>query len=183
MKRSFALLFALILITGLVACGGDAETPAPVENPDEDSNDVIVNSSGDLFEGDNWSMEIAEGWTIMEVMGFTVLAAPGGDGSNVNVVVESMQGMSLDDYIEASLDMIETVFSGVEITSSEHIYVNGKNAMFVAYTSDFPGVHTTYQVTVEAGGMAYIITYTRMGETDYLDEVFTMLETFVVVSK
>ncbi|MCL2827502.1 MAG: DUF1795 domain-containing protein [Oscillospiraceae bacterium] len=195
MKRLFVALLALFLVVGLTACVETpepaetppppietpvpAETPVPLETP-EPEEPAEDDGNGTLFAGAGWSMEIADGWTVMEEIGVHALFAPGETGSNINVVVEHIQGMSLVDYVDASLDMLAAFFEEFELIREEGISINGKDGIFIAYTSDFPGVHTMYQFIVEADGIAYVITYTRMDETDYLDDVLDMLHTFTV---
>ena len=106
--------------------------------------------------------------------------APSGNGSSINVVTEHMQGLDIDDYADASMDMLEMIFDGIEFFIDEYIYINGKEGIVIAYTSAFPGVTVTFQFLVSVDGMAYIITYTQIGDIDYLLDVLEMLDTFTV---
>ena len=193
MKRLYVLLAALFLITGLAACGNDDEvssSPTPVDSPApneaqepdelEEDNDVAPNGNVSLFEGPNWSMEIVSGWTVMEIEGFTALVAPGISGTNINVVVENMQGMSLDDYVDASLEMLMEFFDDFELFFDDYIEVNGKDAILIIYATEHLDVYLTYQFIVEYNGTAFIITYTRMDETDFSYDVMDMVDTFTI---
>ena len=186
MKKIFAILMILLLSAGLAACSGTDDTPEPTvtpeatATPEPEETPEPNDTDAALFEGNGWSMEMADGWSVMDVAGFTFLVSPGGDGSNINVVSESMQGLDADGYVNASLDMLEAMFEDLELITRETISISeNKDAVLLIYTSAFPGVNRTYQFFLELDDTAFIITYTRMDDTDYFDDVLGMLETFV----
>ena len=56
--------------------------------------------------------------------------------------------------------------------------VDGSAGVVIGYVSDMVDAHVTYQFFIEVNGVAYIITYTSMGEIDYIDDVAEMVDTF-----
>ena len=199
MKRLYVLLLALLLMAVFAACGGNdtavaeptpeptpaAEpTPAPEPEPEPEPEPVAEEvdapvGGGGIFEGANWTMEIAAGWLTMEMFGMEFLIGPG-DGSNISILIESMQGMSMDEYLEASFEVLMDMFRDLEVLEESRTIINGKDAVKVIHSSPTMGVHSTYQFYIDWGGIAYIITYTRMSEDDHLDVVMSMLDTFTI---
>lgn len=161
-KKTLLFLLTLMILSAtlaLTACGGRRN----------------------LFEGDNWSMEIFGGWYVQSFGQRDFLFAPDSSGSNINILSESLGGFSLEESMAATIEVMPLTFDNFVLISSEHMEINGKNAMTLFFTSDdFMDVHTTYQFVVEHGGMGYIITYTRMNENDHLDAVLEMVNTFTV---
>ena len=200
MKKAITLLLALMLVSAFLMVGCDNDNDNNGDNNNGNGNVVDTNgngengtdngngtepngdngSNGDLFEGAEWSMEIADGWAVTEAMGMSVLSAEDGSGSNINVIVENMQGLSLEDYLDVNLEMLEEFFDDFDMVDLDHVEINGKDAIAIAYASGFMGVQMTYQFFVESDGTAFIITYTRMDEADRLDDVLAMLDTFTI---
>jgi uncharacterized protein YdeI (BOF family) len=189
-KRIILVLAALSVGLLLAACGGGTAappptTPAPTTAPTPteapaQTPAVQAQDDANLFQDANWSMQIFGGWFVENIGGTPFLFAPDGSGSNINVVIEHMQGLSLDDYVDANIDGLELFLDNFVILGDYYMDVNGKSAIFLSFTSDLPGVHTTYQFYVESGGVNYIITYTRASENDHLDTVLDMIDTFTV---
>ena len=198
-----SLIAALILFLGataLVGCDSDngqvvpepeaetvetteapteAETVGETEAPTEDETVEETNDSeGYLFGDDNFTMEVAEGWTIEEIAGMSFILAPNGM-SNVNVVAEGMQGLSLDEYVDISLGILIETFPDLELLMDEEFEVHGRAGVVIAYISGMIEAYVTYQFFIEVNNVAYIITYTSIGEVDLVDDVAAMVDTFI----
>ena len=189
-----AAIIAVMLFTLTACADNDAPAPPAPANPSPPSAapaeptpttppaDSDPAPQSGLFEGVGFSMEIASGWTaqvLQELGGIEVLVAPSGV-SNINVVSESMQGLSLDDYADATLDMLEVIMPGFDLLLGDDMVVNGRDAVIFVYATDLPGVMTTYQIIVDGGETVFIITYTRMDDTDYSYDFLDMVNTFTV---
>ncbi|MCL2545604.1 MAG: hypothetical protein FWE06_00220 [Oscillospiraceae bacterium] len=190
-----AILCALFVLL-LTACDNNGtttepngETTAPTETiisaePNGETTEPTITEPIDeegLLTGERFTMEIADGWEISDLLpGIAALAAPH-SASNINVIPENSQGFDLDDMLDATIPMLENLFSGFELMEREDdLEINGKEAAFIMYQSDFPGVEMTYQFFILANDMIFTVTYTRMDDTDFMDDVVTMLETFTV---
>jgi len=187
MKVFLKTILMLTLVITLAACGGNGNEPVadPVPGPeviDNDNGNVDENINMDgLFADDNWSMEIADGWEVMELGGMLFLMATDTEGSNINVVTESTHGMNIDEYLDATFEALDMFIPDFELITHEDITMSGEAGGFIAFTSGIAGVHTTYQFFTVIDGTAYIVTYSRMGEDpNLLDEVRSMLETFTI---
>jgi len=198
-KQTFkqSLIAAVILllgVTALMGCESDNEQPTEPERETVTASEVptIVTTEaeteadsgeadvpeGYLFGDANFSMEVADGWTIEELDGVSFILAPNGI-SNVVVLAEGMHGMSFDDYLNASFDALEDAFPDIEFLMDEDFQVDGRAGVVIVYVSDLIDAYVTYQFFIEVNGVAYIITYTSLGEIDYVDDVADMVDTFV----
>jgi len=196
-KQTFkqSLIAALVLllgVTALVGCDSDngsddsepttVATTAPAaddatEAPDAPTEaDVAPNDSGaDLFGDDNFTMEIPDGWTIEG----SIIFAPNGQ-SNVNVLVEGMQGLSFDEYMDATFDALEAAFPDIYPFLENVFQVDGGRAgVVIGYVSDLIASDATYQFFIEVGDVVYVITYTSIGDYSLVDDVAAMVDTFV----
>ena len=199
MKKLLVLMMVLLMIVGITACKdrtepepetepqettSPPETTAP-EVPDTDTNGGDNGNDG-LFEGDNWSMEIADGWTVINVGENELLYAPGMSGSNINVAIGHLQDMSFEEYLELTVEHLGTYLEGIEFGEIlTDLTINGRNAAFISYTAEALvalGIVFTEQFIIEADGVAYIVTYSTslMEEVDHSDDVMSMLATFTI---
>ena len=183
----------LLLLIASAACGGNddmqvEETPTPTvtptPTPTPEPEEPIVAESVDvaLFEGANWSMEIADGWILIDAMEVSFLFAPGQSGSNIEVQVVSLEGQSLEEVAVYVVDTFEALFEDFNLVANYFLEVNEKDAILTAFEAPSLGIHTSYQFIIEHDGIGYIVTFRRMDEDDFFDDVMDMLSTFTVHS-
>ena len=197
MKKLYVLLVFVLLMATFASCGGNngdlvEETPTPTPTatptptPAPEPEDLPAEPEPEertgvaLLEGPNWSMEIADGWDDFEGLIPSTIFSPCGNGSNVTVGFESMGGESLDQILIEIIDMYEMMFEDFEFIAYEFLVINGKNAFMIIFEAPSAGVHILYQYIIEHDGVAFIITYLQVDETDYLEDVKGMIDTFTV---
>ena len=193
MKRLYVLLVFVLFMATFASCGGNngdlveetptptptaTPTPTPTPEPEEPIAEESVEIT--LFEGPNWSMEIADGWVLLGTMGENFLIAPGESGSSIDVQVASLEGQSLDDVAVYVIDTFEALFEDFNLVADYFMEINGKDAILTVFETPSLGIHTSYQFIIEHGGIGYIVTFRRMDEEDFFDEVMEMLSTFTV---
>ena len=197
MKRLYVFLVFMLLMVTFVSCGGNngdlvEETPTPTPTatptptPTPEPEDLPAEPEPEeravaaLLEGPNWSMEIADGWDDLEGLIPSTIFSPCGSGSNVTVGFESMGGESLDQILIEIIDMYEMMFEDFELIDHEFLVINGKDAFMIIFKAPAAGVHIIYQFVIEHEGVAFIVAYLQVDDTDYIDDVMDMLDTFTV---
>ena len=190
MKKAYVLLLLLLL---MAACGGDeitqdeqtppptaTPTPTPTPTPEPEPEEPVVDVEVAMFEGENWSMVIAEGWIERAGSVPPTLLAPGWNDSQINVAEGIMTDESLENVVEEVIAMFAIMFEDFELINEVFFVLDGRNAAMIEFESQASGFHTIYQFFIEHGMIAYIITYLRADETDFLDDVTSMIDTFVI---
>ena len=180
----------------IAACGGEeipeayetpaptatpTPTPEPTEPPVEPEADEPENNAGaSILAGSNWSMEIADGWSSLEIIGMQMLLAPGMGDSHISVHVHSLLGESLEDVVDVLIEMYAEI-EDFELIARDYMIFNGKDAVLFAFEAPSMGVRATYQFIIELDGIGYFVTYNKLDEEDHLDDVLSMLDTFTVL--
>jgi len=105
---------------------------------------------------------------------------------NLNIVFEdlSLSPVSLDSYMEISLQQLESVVDGYNLISSSQTLLSNNSAYEVVYTGSYGGRTLKWmQVFAIEDDAAYIITYTAELESypDFLDAVQRMLDSFRII--
>jgi len=136
----------------------------------EDLADTVIIDQG----SDRWVMDLAPGWTQMEMFGMEVIISPSGM-ANMNVLIEDMQGVSLEEYINLAISNLEEFLPGFELTDRG----DASGILFIEYTSDL--ADSTTQFLIEHNGEVFIITYTVVAGDGYIDDIINMLDSFRIV--
>ena len=196
MKRLYVLLLSLFVMALFAACGGGGDvvveetptpiptatpTPIPAPEPETPVEPEPEESAGvALLEGPNWSMEIADGWDDLDGLIPSSLFSPCGSGSNITVGSESLYGESLEQILIEIIDMYEMMFADFELIAYEFLVINGKDALLIVFEAPSVGIHIMYQFVIEHNDVAFIVTYLQVDETDYIEDVRGMVDTFTV---
>jgi len=180
-KKIVTLILSMILILALVGCGKEKskvteDESKSVETSNEQSktdegkeqeNQVKINTKGtetnERTEVQGISVIYPSNWTKNNIKGNDVYLLDS-KGTNANLVVESMQGYSEEEYSKASdLDVKNNV--GVHnINVQEHNF-NNKKARVTYYVQKYQNINMpTYQVTFLNNNLAYIFTLIGVGE-------------------
>jgi hypothetical protein len=186
-----ALLAAVLLAWG---CGGDKQQTATDEPPETGSTAADVPAGYVTFASPNRGYAIAHpaDWEasadyikIGEVGGDAFISRDIEDGfkANVNVIREDLpDGMSADDYVEATLDMLEAQLN-VDPERGDDVTVAGERASTFAYAATNGTVnYDVTQVVLVADGAAWILTLsTPEGKTpEYMPTFEAMYGSFSV---
>ena len=199
MKGFYLLLMPFLMVAVFASCagGGNGHTetapmptdapplgtaPEPDEPPDEQPVETVPGEyeAENMFEGPNWSMEIAVGWALLDVFGTHMLFAPHEGGSHITVQLESMRGQSLDEIAAEVLQVYELMLEDFELMSVDYMAINGNDAVMISFMAPSAGVYAMYQFVIENEGIGYIVTYMMMDEDDFYGDVMDMLATFSV---
>ena len=162
----------------------EPEAPQQDEDvPQQPQQDDSITQEAFVGEFD-WSIDVAPGWTKVDIPGLNVFASPFGSGSHFNVHVDSAQGKTLDEFVDFTLNIMEDVFADFYLHVNEHMDINGKDARLLVFeTTTIPVVYLSYQFFIVAGDTVFIIAYSRMPGTDYFDDILYMLDTFTIFSR
>ncbi len=86
--------------------------------------------------------------------------------ANINVISESTQGLSLDDYVDSQEKLSSIILRNYKSTEDKRVSVNGMQVRIVGGTFIHDEFHlSTLQLIVIKGGQAYIVTGTVLEST------------------
>ena len=153
------------------------EPAEPSEEPVEP--DAIVDASTALLEGPNWTMEIAEGWTVDYLGDELDLLSPDGlSGIGIEPAHE-MYGLTLDYFIDPIIDALTVEIDDFVLLSIEQTVVNRYDAVLIVFEGRVDGdLATTYTFLIESNGELFIIVYATENGIDFFEDVMDMLNTF-----
>jgi len=185
-KKRVTLILSMILILALVGCGKEKskitesesksvetsnEQSKTDEGKEQAADQVKINTkvteTNERTEVQGISVIYPSNWTKNNIKGNDVYLLDS-KGTNANLVVESMQGYSEEEYSKASdLDVKNNV--GVHnINVQEHKF-NNKKARVTYYVQKYQNINMpTYQVTFLNNNLAYI--FTLIGVEEVSDE-------------
>lgn len=163
-KKHIVILGSLLLLVG-------AGCTASPESTNESATAMTYENSTHNFE-----ITYPDGWEKQEpsegpvVMFFSPLRSTDDTFSeNVNIIVQDLGGVvTLDQYVEASLEALGQGLQNFELESSERVTVDGTPAERITYTGSYEGTPLKWtQWILLRGSNDYVITYT--GEQDQFD--------------
>lgn len=167
MKKTAAILLALVLVMALAAC-----TSPATQTPDTPAGDPAVNDPTQAPEGGDTPIggtELSVTWP----EGFTVvsespLLMAAGDGSSINLV-ETALDAQFDSYTKEDMEValaptFQTLGEGVEYTldSFDKTTISGYSAITLTATIKATGITMSYTQLMINADKTYIITYTDM---------------------
>ena len=177
MKKAF--LFAatsfLLLVT---SC--KTETKTKDKSPDEILNEVSKLKTINVGN-DNYIVNIPTDWTTKDTtlngVSFYFLLAPKTDNdfnTNMNILNESMQGESFDDYKKKSIETMKKQMPSLKFLDNGDIEASNINGSWLHYKMEQSGLKIEIiSYTFPKDGIAYIITATtKEGELDKYRNTF-----------
>jgi|GEM_PF-1208607 len=138
------------------------------------------NNADGVWTGNGFSMNIAPGWSLQEMGSLTVLMAPDFQ-SSINVMVETIGRISLAEYIEVALELLENTFADFELFD---VYFECEDIAFLEYQAIPPGateVLEFVQAVIHDDNRVFIVTFTdfSLGEDwEMFEDFLDMVETF-----
>jgi hypothetical protein len=153
-------ILGLLVLTFAFACNNNKQ-PKTAEDVLSSINKTNLNKGSEDFH-----LDTPEGWTtdkktIQGINYYYIISPQTGDvpNPNINLVTESMQGVSLETYITKSLSSLEQILPGSKIVANGDIEANGVKGAWYNYTMEMQGVKADLMAYVyPAGGIAYVIT-------------------------
>lgn len=128
------LLFLLILFS---ACKGRADSKDAIE-------EIIANAPAATHMNtgkDPYKLDVPEGWTTEHRSAYGIdyyfLFAPKtkeDPNTNINVLTESIQGLTLTEYRRKSIESIKRAVPDAEILNQGNIQANGIDGVWYSYT-------------------------------------------------
>ncbi len=160
------MLAILILILALAACEDDAGS----SSSDVTLGEVHVDARS------RFELSLPEGWDVSDSGGFgaelfAINQTPDYQddvpfAANINVVVSSTQGMSLDAVVESTKDTMSRLFSDYELLSDDAIEIGGVDARILEFTHTQGTLHLRQQqLTLVVDGLGYHVTATALEDT------------------
>jgi hypothetical protein len=130
------------------------------------------------YEGAQYSVEYPSNWTVKEpdanapfLYFFSALRSTEDKfQENVNIIHQSMAGlnMTLDTFVQVSLDQIKSMLANAEVTESKRLQHKGGEYHKLIYRGDMGTYNLIFeQYYVLAGSDVYVITFTS--EQDQFD--------------
>jgi serine/threonine-protein kinase len=186
-RRLAIFIMAIMILTVLSGCTGGEEgttttTPAPTVPP----NFVT-------YENSTYGIRIMhpQEWEIMEnYMGTVVLfKASLEDASdmfqeNLNVVVGDLpEPMKLDEFTDANIDQIKSIFAAEVVDSSSTTLANNPARKVIYNLKQGQYDLKLMQIYMLKGNKAYVITYTAEEDkySDLLGTIQAMINTFEII--
>ena len=113
-----------------------------------------------------YTLDVPEGWatehkTMYGVDYFYLLAPPTKDDphTNINVITEYMQGLSLDSYRTKTIASVKKMIPTTSNFDTGSIKANGLNGCWYSYDMEMQGIHASIVTYIfPKDGVAYIIT-------------------------
>ena len=157
------------------------EPAEPSEEPVEP--DAIGYAETALLEGPSWTMEIADGWTTTYVTDQLALESPDGlSVFGVHVYGLSMYGLALDHFVDPIIDEFAVLFDDFVLLSIERIVINRYDVALIVFEGRMDSVLLTYHMfLIESSGKIYVAHYAMPGNSDFLEDVMSMLNTLTTL--
>lgn len=153
-------IVGLLVLTLALACNTKKQ-PKTAEEVLSSINKTNLNKGSQ-----DYHLDTPEGWTTehktIQGINYYYLIAPNtGDvpSPNINLLTESMQGVSLKEYIKKSLSSLKQVLPTSEVKANGDIEANGIEGAWYNYTMEMQGVKADLMAYVfPKDGIAYVIT-------------------------
>ncbi|WP_343691601.1 hypothetical protein [Chitinophaga sp.] len=155
-------IVGLLFLTLALACNTKKQ-PKTADEVLSSVNKTNLNKGRQDFH-----LDTPEGWTtdrktVQGIDYYYIIAPNTGEvpGTNINMVSESMQGITLKEYITKSMSTLKRLLPTSEIIANGDIEVNGIQGVWYNYTMEMQGVKADLMAYVlPKDGIAYVITGT-----------------------
>ncbi len=155
-------LFCLPIICLIVAIGCKSE---PKEKSVQDLFDTASKMGTLNVSAQKYGVDVPTGWTtndtmISNVKMFMMTSPTASDGSeaSMNMLNESMQGLSFDEYKASTIKTMQTYVSKMVLLENGEVEANNLKGRWFTYTMESPdGKVDGINYTFPKDGIAYII--------------------------
>lgn len=163
------LSVSLVLPLAAIACSKDQPGTAGSETPQDLSDPEVVVELGATFEGDGYTIQPPEGWTVDDsgAQADVIFTDPGdGNRSNINVRGDASGGVAFDQVLATARTQLEEAFPGYTFVADEEITVNGYagHLLEAQLTSEGTAYHNL-QYLIPDGDIVYSVTATTIEES------------------
>ena len=155
-------IVGLLFLTLALACNTKKQ-PKTADEVLSSINKTNLNKGSQDFH-----LDTPEGWTtdrktIQGINYYYIIAPNTGEvpSPNINLVSESMQGVTLKEYITKSLSSLKQILPTSQVIANGDIEANGMQGAWYNYTMEMQGVKANLMAYVfSKDGIAYVITGT-----------------------
>lgn len=166
------------------------------EDTNEEDSEDITRFSGGIYDEENYTLEIAEGWYIDNSTSTLYIYTEDPDTTfdgleNINVIeytdyfdegTELTTSSGCEEYGEGVVSQLEGVYDDIVFSSSKVVSTNGVDACRIR----FEGVYLTTELKQEQyyinnedeDGDDYIMTLTYFDDSEYYDQMVEVFESF-----
>ncbi|RFS20136.1 hypothetical protein DVR12_20690 [Chitinophaga silvatica] len=179
------LLIPICLILAITACNRQTKNQrAADEILDKIPSTKTMNAGKhpyELYVPDGWKTENRK----LRGVDYYFIAPADNPNINVNVVTETMSGLSLNDYSELNLNNIKRIIPSAVILGHGKTKINGVTSAWYKYTIEPQGINISLSsCLVPDKGVAYIITCGSLTKDadKYKNTFDTILKSFKFVN-
>ncbi|MHB8842372.1 MAG: stalk domain-containing protein [Candidatus Aquicultor sp.] len=135
------------------------------------------------YDGTEFVMDYPEIWDVLDEDLFIAFSSPEYEGVIVETEALSGMPMTLDEYTDANIDLLRTIYPGITFIQSTDVTIGGNPWYLVVYTAKFEGTAVkSMEAWTVVNNKAYRLTYDAEAATydNYVDTAAEMFDSFKI---